>query len=370
MTMNCVKILFGFLLLMFFIPFNFPADASPIGLGDSFPEISLEKPVGPDSASYLGLPEGVQFSLSHVQADLVLVELLSVYCLHCQMQVEHFNKLQKMIEENPDTRGRIKLVGVAVASRAPEVEKFIERFQVEYPVVPDPEFKVYHALGAGVTPFSIYVRQTVPGQPGVVAGNHTGLNEEATKLYEELRRLADSYADELRRQGKETEKVRRAIEPIFSDKELEFKVRTAFTRTGGTITAFSKLDLPSGRRVYMADMRKGETQKRLFAEAASRFSICDICHDVHFIYLFDSRGKVFGFEPLQLTKWGNKKWTANDIMKMRRRLVGSELLSPPVFDAEIDAVSSATITSSVIFDAIGRGKSLLQELSDKGYLKD
>ncbi len=368
--MNCIKILVCFLLLVFFIPFNLPAGDSPIGLGDSFPEISLEKPVSPDSAAYLGIPEGVQFSLSHVQADLVLVELLSVYCLHCQMQVEHFNKLQKLIEENPDTRGRIKLFGIAVASRIGEVEKFVERFQVGYPVIPDPEFKAYHALGAGVTPFSIYVRQTIPGQPGVVAGTHTGLNEESVMLYGELRRLAGSYADELRRQGKETEKVRKAIEPIFTDEKLEFKVRTAFTRTGGIITAFAKLDLPSGRRVYMADMRKGEAQKRLFAEAASRFSICDICHDVHFIYLFDSSGKVFGFEPLQLTKWGNKKWTANDIMKMQERLFGSELLSPPVFDAAIDAVSSATITSSVIFDAVGRGKSLLQELSDKGYLKD
>lgn len=81
-------------------------------------------------------------------------------------------------------------------------------------------------------------------------------------------------------------------------------------------------------------------------------------HHKHFIF------------PLQLTKWGNKKWTLNDVLKMRRKLVGSHLTSPPSFDAEVDAISSATITSAVIFDSFGQGKSLLQELSEKGYLKD
>jgi hypothetical protein len=364
-----MKRLFVFLVLLF-VPFNLSAEAGIIAIGDSFPEINLEKPLGSDAASYLGIPEGVGFSLSHVNADLVVVELLSVYCLHCQEQVKHFNKLQKLIEDNPETRGRIKLLGIAVASKSPEVERFIERFQVGYPVVTDPEFKLYHALGAGVTPFSVYVRQTVHGQAGVVAGTHTGLNEDYQKLFAELRLLSSSVVDELRVRRQEAATVSQNTKAIMSDEKLQQRVETAFARTGGEIQSFSQLKLPSGRNVYKAQILKGGTSWPLFAEVVSRFSICDICHDVHFIYLFNAQGRIIAFEPLQLTKWGNEKWTSEDILKMRRRLIGSDMNSPPSFDAEVDAISSATITSAVIFDGINQGKSLLPELTDGGHLKN
>ena len=68
--------------------------------------------------------------------------------------------------------------------------------------------------------------------------------------------------------------------------QLEYRVRTAFTRVG-TIEQFDKLSLVSRRQVYRALIRQGQTRQWLFAEVTSRSSVCDICHDVHFIYLFD-----------------------------------------------------------------------------------
>ena len=120
----------------------------------------------------------------------------------------------------------------------------------------------------------------------------------------------------------------------------------------------------------MADTLEGAVHRRLFAEVAVRHSICDVCHDVHFFYVFDSRGKVLAFEPLHLTKRDNKPWNAEEVAKMRDRLIGTSLVDPPAFNAGVDAVTSATITSAVIFDAVDQGKALLRELSDKGYLKN
>ncbi|RME36934.1 MAG: hypothetical protein D6794_07785, partial [Deltaproteobacteria bacterium] len=105
---------------------------------------------------------------------------------------------------------------------------------------------------------------------------------------------------------------------------------------------------------------------RLFAEVTSRQSICDICHDVHFIYVFDSQARVVAFEPIQLTKWGNVNWDSTEVERMRKKVVGSTLTAPPVFDPKVDAVTSATMTSAIIFDSLAQGESLLRELEQKG----
>ncbi|MBN2429051.1 MAG: TlpA family protein disulfide reductase, partial [Deltaproteobacteria bacterium] len=314
--MKCMRMLLIAILLCF-LPLTIAARENPIGAGESFPDLVLQKPLGPDAGIYLGIPDHVSFSLSHVEADLVLVELLSVYCPHCQQQVKHFNRLRELIEKNPATRGRIKLLGIAVASKGAEVERFISRFQVAYPVVPDPDFQLYHALGAGVTPFSVFVRRTSYGQAGVVAGTHIGLQKMPHQLLAELSSLADLFPDELRARVPGQGAVPKGIAEVVSADELETRLMRAFTRFGGgAISAFQPLELASGRRVYLADTLGGKKQRRLFAEVVARRNICDICHDVHFFYLFDSFGKVLAFEPLQLSKMGNKPWSREDVRKM------------------------------------------------------
>jgi hypothetical protein len=216
-----------------------------------------------------------------------------------------FNELYNLIEKNAGTRGRIKMLGIAAGNLPDEVQTFTQRYQVPFPVFADPRFQAHRAMGGSATPFSIYVRQDKPGKPGVVAGTHLGLNTRYENLYAELQRLAAADVADLRRQGQAAERVRQTITPLFSEKELEYRVRTAFTTTGGRIADFARLDLRSGRRVYTALMHRGDHVERVFAEVTSRPSVCDICHDVHFIYLFDTAGKVTGFEPLQLTKYGN-----------------------------------------------------------------
>ncbi|MBN2427615.1 MAG: hypothetical protein JXK94_04700, partial [Deltaproteobacteria bacterium] len=244
-------------------------------------------------------------------------------------------------------------------------------FQVAYPVVPDPDFQLYHALGAGVTPFSVFVRRTSYGQAGVVAGTHTGLHKKPHQLLAELGSLVDLFPDELRARGPGQGAVPKGIAEVVSADELETRLMLAFTRFGGgAISAFQPLELASGRRVFLADTLGGKKQRRLFAEVVGRRNICDICHDVHFFYLFDSLGKVLAFEPLQLSKMGNKPWSREDVRKMRERLVGIDLAELQTFDAGVDAVTSATITSAVIFDAVSGGKTLMRELAEKGYLSN
>jgi hypothetical protein len=52
---------------------------------------------------------------------------------------------------------------------------------------------------------------------------------------------------------------------------------------------------------------------------------------------------------------------------MRDRLLGKSLLQKHSYNPQVDAISSATITSALIFDSLNQGQSLLQELREKGF---
>jgi hypothetical protein len=100
----------------------------------------------------------------------------------------------------------------------------------------------------------------------------------------------------------------------------------------------------------------------------SRPPPCDVCHDIHYIYVFDSSGTIVQFIPLQLTKYGNRHFSEADIAKTRDRIVGRPINEPFNFDAKVDAVTRATITSAVIFKALNEGQALFGELKEKGMI--
>lgn len=337
-------------------------DVPTIAYGDPFPELQLSLTAIYNDRAYLGLADTTSFTPSQIKGDVLLVELLNVHCVHCQMQTPSYNELFKQLEQNPATRGRVKMLGIALGNLPVEVERFRQGYQVPFPVVADPQFKVYRALGVSSTPFSICVRQDRPGRPGIVADTHAGLNTDYQKLAAYLQGLTRVDFATLRHEGDAVVRTRTAVAALYGNEELELKVRNAFIATGGRILEFEPVALRSGRRVYTALMGRGEAQVRLFAEVSSRQSVCDVCHDIHFIYLFDASGRIVGFEPLQITKYGNVLWTAAEAETMRKRLVGQYLSAPRPFDPGLDAVTSATISSAMIFDSIAQGEGLLEEL--------
>jgi hypothetical protein len=193
-----------------------------------------------------------------------------------------------------------------------------------------------------------------------------GLNTQYNQVFDALSRMLDKSPADYRLQAQKAGAAK-PLEPILSAAEREYRVRSAFTRFG-QIEDFAKLSLLSGRQVYTAMIRKGETRERLFAEVSSRTSVCDICHDVHFIYLFNNTTRIIGFEAIQLTRYGNIDWDEQEIATMRARVVGRQLTQPQPFDPSVDAITSATMTSAIIFDSLAQGDSLIQELRDQGLL--
>jgi len=340
-----------------------------IKAGDFFPEVPMQVPEDSKERAYLGLTEGMTFTLKQVKADLVLVEILSVYCPSCQAQAPVYNKLFDLIENDPKTKGRIKIIGIAVGNGNLEIKDFRDKRNVLFPILPDRYFEMHRAIGGSRTPFTIYVRQDPSGHAGVVTGTHLGTNRNYKQLFVDLRRLMTKDLASIRKESQNIAADTIIIKPLLVDKDLQEKVKNIFATFNGEIKNFQQITLTKdSRKVFTCLVARKGRSERIFAEVISRPPACGDCHDIHFIYAFDTSGTILKFVPIQLTKKDNKVWNDDDVVKMRKRLLGKSISQPFLFNPYVDAVSSATITSAIIFDSLSQGAMLLEELKKMGLI--
>ena len=338
-----------------------------IQIGEPFPDTSLNAPPAPRDRAYLGLPSDGMFSVSDITADLVLVEMLNVRCEDCLNRVEAYNALFQDIEADTVTRDRVKMMAVGVGNTGNEIQRFSSEYHVRFPLVADPQFTLHAAVGKPVTPFSILVRLQKKPDAAVVALTAHGVDMDYAKLHQDMAALVTLDVSVLRERRSQALADRVTVAPPQSEKEITSRIRDAMMRIAGEgndLADFQKLSI-ADHHVYAGVIKNGEGAQTLYAEVISRPTICEVCEDVHFFYVFNEKGAVVEFVPLQLTKWGNNEWTAEDIEIMRQRLMGRFIFTPFYFNPELDAVSSATITSAIIFDSLSDGKSLFDSLGKR-----
>ena len=338
-------------------------------MGDRFPEVPLATPADPAARAYLGLQPGATFTLSQVGGEVVLVEILNVLCPHCQRQTAPYNALYRRLQADPATRGKVRMLGVAVGNSAEQIDDFVTIYSVRFPVVGDPRFRLHRATGGSRTPFSIYVRQDPAGGAGVVAGTQLGEDFAVADLFAYLKDVATMAPAEFTSLAGSEAPQQVRVAPFLPPQQLAERVRQVLAARG-PLSGLERLDLPGDRQIFTALAGAPGHRQRYFAEVVDRASICDVCHDVHFIYVFDTRGQVVDFAPLHLTKYGNVEWNAAEVEKMRRRVVGQYLRAPRPFDPQVDAVTRATMTSAIIFDQLARGEELMEQLQQRGLLQE
>lgn len=346
----------------------FPEQKALIKEGDSFPQIVLKALEDPKDAAYLGIPVGKSFTLQDIPADLVLVEIMNVYCASCWKQVPAYNNLYDLIESKPDAKGRIKIVGFGVGNEGWEIKYFRENLEVPFPVFPDPDFVMHEAIGGSKTPFSIFVRQDPVEKTGLVASTHLCVINEHEELFQDMESMMRLDLAAIRENGKKIKAKIVYVKPVLSEEELQATIKTALGKEGDNLTKFEKVTLEGKRAVFTGIVQKDGSTQRLFAKVIGRPPPCDVCHDVHFIYVFDATGKILQFIPLQLPKYGNKDFDEADVAKMRERIVGRHIYNSFRFDTNVDAVTRATITSAVIFRSLNDGQSLFKKLKEKGLI--
>ena len=125
---------------------------SPPPAGSVLPEIKLPVPPRFEQREYLGIKEGEYFKISDVRADVVIIEVFSMYCPFCQKEAPNVNALQALIARRPDLNGKIKFIGIGAGNSTYEVNAFRDLYGITFPLVPDANFTLHKALGGTRTP--------------------------------------------------------------------------------------------------------------------------------------------------------------------------------------------------------------------------
>ncbi|MCG8618188.1 MAG: TlpA family protein disulfide reductase [Desulfobacterales bacterium] len=123
-------------------------------------DFTLPVPEDSEQRSYLGLKSGDSFTLDKVKADILLIEIFSMYCPICQREAPKINELFEAVRAagSPD----IRLIGIGAGNSAYEVSVFKESYRIAFPLFSDGSFKIHKKIGERGTPFIIGLNQAAP----------------------------------------------------------------------------------------------------------------------------------------------------------------------------------------------------------------
>ncbi len=144
------------------------AAIEPPQAGQTFPAMKLIKPSDKTDLKYLGLSGSGEFSVNQIKARAVIVQVFSMYCPYCQKDAPNINRLFGLIENNPELKGKIKILGIGAGNTVFEVKTFKKKYAVEFPLIPDGDYKAHKILGEVRTPYFIVVKMSDAGNPEVV----------------------------------------------------------------------------------------------------------------------------------------------------------------------------------------------------------
>lgn len=123
-----------------------PALVAPSGQADPM-QVDLatllatefQAPALASERQYLGLSEDTPFRLPQIRAQVIVVEVFSMYCPICQAGALDVNRLHNLIESNPRLRGDVKILGIGIGNTPYEVDIFRKKYRIAFPLVPDPD---------------------------------------------------------------------------------------------------------------------------------------------------------------------------------------------------------------------------------------
>lgn len=348
-----------------------------IGPGDALPTHTFRYTLASQDRDYLGVSQGFfaflstkDFTLQSIPAEILVIEFFNNYCTSCQAQAPILNTAFTKIMQDETLKGKVRFIGIGAGNNSKEIERFKKDKQVPFPLIPDADFGFYNAVGdPGGTPFTIITKRTSQGL--TVISSHMGLVKEPGYFVQQIQEAAmPGVAGKpfLRKTEEAVPGPDRMLELRVSEDVLLEKVKASMRAScpGCTeISGLSKIILSGGKPVYRGEFTDGTTKTVLFSQVISRKPVCDVCHGIHFIITFTPAGIVRDFTPIHVTKYGNAFWDEKDIARMREKLIGRSLKQQMVFDPEADAVSQATISSSIIFNSVNNLRQTVEELGSR-----
>lgn len=187
--MTTKRIISGCLFLVLAASLSAGAATNPPAEGGLLPGIRLAIPDDPVHRNYLGLQGEGAFTIPEIAADVVIVEIFSMYCPHCQREAPTINQIYEKIEADSKLKGKVKLIGIGVGNSAMEVDYFRKAYDIPFPLFTDAAFEIHKLLGEVRTPYFIGVRNLKNGDH-VVIYSRLGGPRDAGEMLDELIQMA------------------------------------------------------------------------------------------------------------------------------------------------------------------------------------
>ena len=145
-----------FALLFFIVSFVFTGTsiAETKSKTELLPDITLTVPENTEHIQYLGLKgePGSSFKISDIDADILMIELFSMYCPHCQKAAPAVNELYEKMEQKKRTDLKLVIIGIGAKNTDLEVDTFRQGFDIAFPLFSDPDLSIYTTLAGAGTP--------------------------------------------------------------------------------------------------------------------------------------------------------------------------------------------------------------------------
>lgn len=154
----------------------FAAGSTPVK-GGTLPAIRLPIPGDSDEKIYLGLSGEGFFEIPQIKADGVLIKVFNLYCPICQSSALAMAKLYRQIENNPDLKNKIKLIGIGAGNTPTEIEVFKQTHNIPFPIFPDEDLTIHNLLGEVRIPSFIAIRMEKDGSHKIVHTHLGGLGD-------------------------------------------------------------------------------------------------------------------------------------------------------------------------------------------------
>jgi peroxiredoxin len=170
--------------LLFVLPCYsvYGSEDRPFLAGSQLPRFTLPAPDAQQALSYLGLTTTAPYTISQIDAKLVLIEILSALCPHCQANAPVLNRLYQVIQNDADLVGGVKIIGICIGNDKTQIDAFKKSFKVSFPLISDENLAIAPALKVMETPTMVLVTHS-----GEVLWNHSGEIKDLDGLLKDLR---------------------------------------------------------------------------------------------------------------------------------------------------------------------------------------
>jgi peroxiredoxin len=135
--------------------------------GAVFPDLTLPLPQKADEREYLRIEKG-PFKISQIRADVLIVEVFSMYCPYCQKEAPNVNALYRTISDRPGLKGNVKLIGIGAGNSSFEVNAFRNLYAIPFPLFHDADYSIHRTLGEVRTPHFFVIKRGRDGSNRIV----------------------------------------------------------------------------------------------------------------------------------------------------------------------------------------------------------